>query len=80
MALAGMDLDGTSEPYIGCHTHAHAHPCPWILSGHGCDVIVHGWALLRYYCSWVGMGEHEFCASLHPSPNQSQTSRMQEIR
>ena len=29
---------------------------------------------------WVGMGGHRFCASLHPAPNQSQTSRMQGIR
>ena len=57
MALAGMDLDGTSEPYIGCHTHAHAHPCPWILSGHGCDVIVHGWA-------WVSMSFVHPCIHL----------------
>jgi hypothetical protein len=67
-----------AEPYIGAHTHAH--PCPWVLGGHGCDVIVHGWA-------WVGMGVillfmdgHGFCASLHPTPNRSQTSRMQSIR
>jgi hypothetical protein len=26
----------------------------------------------RCYCSWVGMGEHQFCASLHPTPNRSQ--------
>jgi hypothetical protein len=39
------------SPTLGAHTHAHAHahPCPWVLGGHGCDVIVHGWA-------WVGMG------------------------
>jgi hypothetical protein len=36
---------------------------------------------------WVGMGAivlfmggHQFCASLHPAPNRSQTSRMQGIR
>ena len=36
---------------------------------------------------WVGMGamllfmgEHRFCASLYPTPNWSQTSRMQGIR
>jgi len=39
-----------------------------------------GWAWVRYYCSWVGMGGHWFCASLHPTPNRSQTSRMQELR
>jgi len=35
------------SPTLGAHTHAH--PCPWVLGGHGCDVIVHGWP-------WVGMG------------------------
>ena len=36
---------------------------------------------------WVGtgamllfMGGHWFCASLHPTPNRSQTSWMQELR
>jgi hypothetical protein len=49
----------------GAHTHAHAH--------------AHGF--------WVGMGAillfmggHGFCASLHPTPNRSQTSRMQGVR
>jgi hypothetical protein len=23
---------------------------------HGCDVIVHGWASMQYYCSHVGIG------------------------
>jgi hypothetical protein len=32
-------IGGTLEPYIGC-----PYPCPWVLGGHGCDVIVHGWA------------------------------------
>ena len=32
------------RPMLG----AHAHPYPWVLGGHGCDVIVHGWA-------WVGI-------------------------
>jgi hypothetical protein len=44
------------SPTSGAHTHAH--PCPWVLGGHGCDVIVHGWAWVRYYRSWVGMGGH----------------------
>jgi hypothetical protein len=35
--------------WVPIYTNAHAHPCPWILGRHGCDVIVHGWA-------WVGMG------------------------
>ena len=42
--------------------------------------IAFGWAWVRYYCSWVGMGGHRFCASLHPAPNRSQISRMQGIR
>ena len=29
--------------------------------------------------SWVGMGGHRFCASLHPTPNHSQISWMQGI-
>jgi hypothetical protein len=32
-----------SEPYIGC-----PYPCPRVLGGHGCDIIVHWWA-------WVGI-------------------------
>ena len=30
------------SPTLG--THAHAHPYPWVLGGHGYNVIVHGWA------------------------------------
>jgi hypothetical protein len=80
------------SPTSGARTHAH--PCPWVLGGmgamllfvggHGCDVIIRGWAWVRCYCSWVGMGVillfmggHQFCASLHLAPNRSQTSRMQ---
>jgi hypothetical protein len=39
------------SPTLGTHTHAHAHAnlYPWVLGGHGCDVIVYGWA-------WVGIG------------------------
>jgi hypothetical protein len=33
------------SPALGAHAHAHAHPYPWVLGGHGCDVIIHGWAL-----------------------------------
>ena len=31
-------------PILGAHTHAHAHAhlYPWVLGGHGYDVIVHG--------------------------------------
>jgi hypothetical protein len=32
------------SPTLGVHTHAHGHPYPWVLGGHGCDVIIHGWA------------------------------------
>jgi hypothetical protein len=77
------------SPTLGAHAHAHAHPCPpmpmhahpcpWVLGGHRCDVIVHGWAWVQYYYSWVGMGGHRFRASLHPAPNQSQTSWLQGI-
>ena len=37
------------SPTLGAHTHAHAHPCPWVLGGHGRKSIVHVWA-------WVAMG------------------------
>jgi hypothetical protein len=39
------------SPTLGAHAHAHAHahPCPWVLGGHG-------WAWVRYYFSWVGVG------------------------
>jgi hypothetical protein len=55
-----------AEPYIGC-PYPCPCPCPPIPMGFG-------WAWVRYYCSWVGMGGHRFCASLHPTPNRSQTS------
>jgi hypothetical protein len=35
----------TPEPYIGC-----PYPCPWVLGGHGCDSIVHGWAWASFLC------------------------------
>ena len=54
-----------AEPYIGCP--------------YGMPTHAHGF--------WVGMGAmllfmggHRFCASLHPTPNRSQTSRMHGIR
>ena len=25
------------SPTLGAHTHAH--PCPWVLGGQGCDII-----------------------------------------
>jgi hypothetical protein len=43
------------NPTLGAHTHAH--PYPWVLGGHGCDVIVHGWA-------WVGIGFVHPCIQL----------------
>jgi hypothetical protein len=44
---------------LGAHTHVHvhAHPYPWVLGGHGCDIIVHGWA-------WVGIGFVHPCIQL----------------
>ena len=39
-----------SEPYIGC-----PYPCPWVLSGHGCDIIVHGWAYVNADECGLGM-------------------------
>jgi len=58
--LLGLEVEHIVDqsPTLGAHTHAHAHahPYPWVLGGHGCDVIVHGWAWVRYYCSWVGIG------------------------
>jgi hypothetical protein len=54
-----MLMGSQQSPTQGAHTHAHAHayPCPWVLGGHGCDVIVHGWA-------WVGMGFVHPCIHL----------------
>jgi hypothetical protein len=46
---------GMQSPTLGAH--AHVHPCPWVLGGHGCDVIVHGWA-------WVGIGFVHPCIQL----------------
>ena len=43
------------SPTLGAHTHAH--PYPWVLGGHGWDVIVHGWA-------WVGMCFVQLCIQL----------------
>ena len=37
------------EPYIGC-------PCPWVLGGHRCDIIVHGWPWLSTCHAMGGMG------------------------
>jgi hypothetical protein len=55
--------EGTRQsPTLGAH--AHAHPCPWVLGGHGCGVIIHGWAWVRYYFSWVGIGSVHPCIQL----------------
>jgi hypothetical protein len=70
-------LNQPSEPYIGC---PYPCPCPWVLGGHGCDVIIHGWEWVGMGAILLFMGGRRYCASLHPTPNWSQTSRMQEIR
>ena len=41
---------------LGAHTHAHAHPCPWVLGRHGWDIIVHGWAQVVADECGLGMG------------------------
>jgi hypothetical protein len=41
-----LSLSRMQSPMLGAHTHAH--PYPWVLGGHGCDVIFHRWA-------WVGI-------------------------
>ena len=38
------------SPTLGAHTYRR--PCPWVLGGHGCD-IVHGWAWVSYYNGWA---------------------------
>jgi hypothetical protein len=48
-------LTALQSPTSGAHTHAH--PYPQVLGGHGCDVIVHGWA-------WVGIGFVHPCIQL----------------
>jgi hypothetical protein len=37
-------------------THAQIHPCPWVLGGHGFDIIVYGWAWVGVVSKWVWMG------------------------
>jgi hypothetical protein len=32
---------------LGARTHAH--PCPWVLGGYVCDIIVHVWAWVHPY-------------------------------
>ena len=50
------------RPTLGAHAHAHAHqcPCPWVLGGHGCGIIVRGWAWVGIAAILVGMGGHGF--------------------
>jgi hypothetical protein len=68
-------LGNRQSPTLGAHTHAHGF---WagmgamllFMGGHGCDIIVHGWA-------WVGIGFVHPCIQLQ---NRSQTSQMQGIR
>jgi hypothetical protein len=52
-----MSVEYKQSPILGTRTHAHAHPCPWVLGGRGCDVIVHEWA-------WVGIGFVHPCIQL----------------
>jgi hypothetical protein len=53
LTYLGVIFPSHQSPTSGAHTHAHAHthPCPWVLGGHGCNIIVHGRA-------WAGMGGH----------------------
>ena len=51
------------SPTLGAHTHAHAHPCPWVLGGHGCDIvgnIIGNVTIFEYmgviWIAWVGIG------------------------
>ena len=30
-----LEVATPASPTLG----AHAHPCPWVLGGHGCDII-----------------------------------------
>jgi hypothetical protein len=48
-------MDVKQIPTLGAH--AHVHPCPWVLGGHGCDAIIHGWA-------WVGISFVHPCIQL----------------
>ena len=50
----------TPQPYIGC-----PYPCPWVLGGHGCDIIgniISNVISFEYmgaiWIAWVGMGGH----------------------
>jgi len=45
------------SPTLGAHTHARAHPCPWGLGGHGCDVINYRWV-------WASIGFVRPCIQL----------------
>jgi hypothetical protein len=62
---------------LGAHTHAHAHAqtqqCPWVLGGHGFDIIVHGWSWVRYYCASL-IAQH-FPLNLYPYPDHNHQQR-----
>ena len=48
------------RPTLGAHAHAHQRPCPWVLGGHGCDIIVRGWTWVGIAAILVGMDGHGF--------------------
>jgi hypothetical protein len=51
-----------TKPYIGC-----PYSYPWVLGGMGAMLLFmggHGWAWVRYYCSWVGIGFVHPCIQL----------------
>jgi hypothetical protein len=63
---------------LGCTRRFNTRALRWVPIPMPMPTHAHGF--------WVGMGAmllfmggHRFCASLHPAPNRSQTSRMQEI-
>ena len=57
------------SPTLGAHAHVHAHqrPRPWVLCGHGCDIISMG----GHGCDSIGhgfliiMGGHGFDIIVH---------------
>ena len=42
-----------AKPYIGC-----PYPCPWVLGGHGRDIVVHGWHGWAWVDTCHAMGGH----------------------
>jgi hypothetical protein len=72
-------LDSHQSPTLGAHTHAHAHAHPYHGFCVGMDVMLlfmggHGWAWVRYYCSWVGIG---LCI---PASNSKSESNFSDAR